>query len=161
MLLVLGFNLIGVVIGILLVLFSVGFKFVGLVNFGVVLVGLVSVGLVSVGLVFMLGVGVRVVLGVVSDLGRVGVRFGLVRVGLVRFGLVNFGLVNFGLVRLGLVRFVLVLLFLVRLGIGGMLILNWDNFCDSVDISLLGRLVNIVVCLNLWCLGCLVVLVDL
>lgn len=156
MLLVLGFNLIGVVIGILLVLFSVGFKFVGLVNFGVVLVGLVSVGLVSVGLVFMLGVGVRVVLGVVSDLGRVGVRFGLVRVGLVRFGLVNFGLV-----RLGLVRFVLVLLFLVRLGIGGMLILNWDNFCDSVDISLLGRLVNIVVCLNLWCLGCLVVLVDL
>lgn len=98
--------------------------------------------------------------GAASDPGRVGVRPGLVRAGSVRPGLVNPGLVNPGLVRPGPVRPVLASPLPVRLGTGGMLIPNWDNPCDSADISSPGRSVNTAACLNSWCSGRSVVSVD-
>ncbi|CFA17775.1 GLTT repeat (6 copies) [Mycobacterium tuberculosis] len=155
-----GSNPTGVVIGISLAPPSAGSKPVGLVNPGVAPVGLVSAGLVSAGLAPTPGVGARVVPGAASDPGRVGVRPGLVRAGSVRPGLVNPGLVNPGLVRPGPVRPVLASPLPVRLGTGGMLIPNWDNPCDSADISSPGRSVNTAACLNSWCSGRSVVSVD-
>ncbi|MCV7121596.1 hypothetical protein H7H53_00135 [Mycobacterium lacus] len=127
-------------------------------------------------------VGVSAAPGAASDPGVVGVRpgLGLVRPGLVRPGLVRPGLVRPGLVGSGLVRPEVpkpglvnpglprpglprpgvVVPVPVRAGTGGKLIPNCDSPWDSAPISSLGRSATLAACLNSWCSGGLVPLVD-